>query len=168
MARVLSAFRDDGYELSGDRSRLDLDLVHHWLSTDSYWARGRTPELMRAAVDGSLPYGVHRVADGQLVAFARIVTDGAVFAYLSDVYVERSCRGIGLGSWLVRVLRDDLAGQGLRRLALITNDAQGVYAPLGFEPVNAERWMECDLRTVPVSSGASTVSSATSKDRSIF
>jgi GNAT superfamily N-acetyltransferase len=171
MARVLTAFRDDGYELSGDRARLDLDLVRHWLCTDSYWAEGRTPELMRAVVDGSVPYGVYRVADGQQVAFARVVTDGAVFAYLSDVYVDRSCRGIGLGSWLVRVLRDDLAGRGLRRFVLITNDAHGVYAPLGFAPVDAERWMECDLRAVDVSaaprtvgSAAGTVSSATGKD----
>jgi ribosomal protein S18 acetylase RimI-like enzyme len=156
---MANAFRADGFELSGDRSRLNLDLVHHWLSTDSYWAAGRSPELMRAAVDGSVPYGVYRVKDGRQVAFARVVTDGAVFAYLSDVYVDRSCRGIGLGSWLVRLLRDDLAGRGLRRFVLTTNDAQGVYAPLGFEPVNAERWLECDLRTVPVSS-------ATGKDQS--
>jgi hypothetical protein len=63
-----------------------------------------------------------------------------------------------LGSWLVRCLRDHLAGRGLTRLLLVTNDAHGVYAPLGFAPVDAGRWMECDLRAVPVSS-------ATSKDR---
>jgi GNAT superfamily N-acetyltransferase len=158
MARVMTATRDDGFELSDDRSRIDLDLVHLWLSTDSYWATDRTPELMRTAVDGSDPYGVY-APDGRQVAFARVVTDGAVFGYLSDVYVDRSCRGIGLGTWLVRVLRDELAARGLRRFVLTTNDAQGVYAPLGFESVNAERWMECDLRAVPVSS-------ATGKDRS--
>jgi len=145
---MLSVSRADGFELTDDRSRIDLDLVHHWLSTDSYWALGRTAELMRAAVDGSVPYGVHRLADGRQVAFARVVTDGAVFAYLADVYVDRACRGIGLGSWLVQALRDDLAARGLRRFLLVTDDAQGVYSPLGFEPVNAERWMECDLRTV--------------------
>jgi ribosomal protein S18 acetylase RimI-like enzyme len=158
MTRVLRATRDDGFELSDERARIDLDLVHRWLSTDSYWAQGRTPELMRAAFDGSVPYGVYAL-DGRLVAFARVVTDGAVFAYLSDVYVDRSFRGIGLGSWLVRMLRDDLAARGLRRFVLTTDDAQGVYAPLGFAAVNGERWMECDLRAVPVSS-------TTSKDRS--
>ncbi len=149
---MLRASRDDGYELCDDRARLDLDLVNHWLSTDSYWARGRSAELMRAAADGSQPYGIYRVADGRQVAFARVVSDGALFAYLCDVYVDRACRGIGLGSWLVGLVRDDLAARGLRRFLLTTHDAQGVYAPLGFEPVRAERWMECDLGAVPVSS----------------
>jgi GNAT superfamily N-acetyltransferase len=145
---VLTASRADGYELSDDRSRVDLGLVHEWLSTDSYWAQGRTLELMRAAVDGSTPYGVYRVADGRQVAFARVVTDGAVFAYLCDVYVDRSCRGLGLGTWLVRALRDDLARRGVGRLVLVTKDAHGVYAPLGFAPVVPGRWMECDPRSV--------------------
>jgi GNAT superfamily N-acetyltransferase len=156
MTRVLRATRDDGFELSDERARIDLDLVCHWLATDSYWAPGRTPELMRAAAAGSVPYGVY-APSGSLVAFARVVTDGAVFAYLSDVYVDRPSRGIGLGSWLVRVLRDDLAARGLRRFVLTTDDAHGVYAPLGFAPADPQRWMECDLRAVPVSS-------ATSKD----
>jgi GNAT superfamily N-acetyltransferase len=142
---VLTASRPDGFELSGDRSRLDLDLVHRWLSTDSYWAAGRTSQLVKAAVDGSEPYGVYG-PDGRQVAFARVVTDGAVFAYLCDVYVDRSCRGIGLGRWLVAELRDNVAGRGLTRFLLVTNDAHGVYAPLGFAPVDAGRWMECDLR----------------------
>ncbi len=141
---MLTTSRADGFELSGDRSRLDLDLVHHWLSTDSYWAVGRTPELVKAAVDGSEPYGVYG-PDGRQVAFARLVTDGAIFAYLCDVYVDRSYRGIGLGSWLVAQLRDNVAGRGLTRFLLVTDDAQGVYAPLGFAPVDARRWMECDL-----------------------
>jgi GNAT superfamily N-acetyltransferase len=144
---VLTTSRADGFELSDDRSRLDLDLVHHWLSTDSYWAAGRTLELVKAAVDGSEPYGVYG-PDGRQVAFARLVTDGAIFAYLCDVYVDRSCRGIGLGSWLVTQLRDDVAGRGLTRFLLVTNDAQGVYSPLGFAPVDARRWMECDLRAL--------------------
>jgi GNAT superfamily N-acetyltransferase len=155
---VLHAFRDDGFELSDDRARVDPELVHRWISTDSYWAAGRSAELMRAATDGSVPYGVYRVSDGAQVAFARVVTDGAVFAYLCDVYVDRAHRGIGLGTWLVRCLRDDLAARGLRRLLLVTADAHGVYAPLGFEPVDGARWMECDLRAVPVSS-------TTGKDR---
>ncbi len=142
---MLTASRPDGFELSGDRSRLDLDLVHRWLSTDSYWAAGRTSQLVKAAVDGSEPYGVYG-PDGRQVAFARVVTDGAVFAYLCDVYVDRSCRGIGLGRWLVAELRDNVAGRGLTRFLLVTNDAHGVYAPLGFAPVDAGRWMECDLR----------------------
>lgn len=141
---VFSLTRDDGHELDGDPGRLDVDLVTHWIATDTYWAPGRTRELMAAAIAGSAPFGVYRPGDGRQVAFARLVTDGAVFAYLSDVYVDRAVRGIGLGSWLVGALRDELVARGLRRFVLTTNDAHGVYARLGFVPVHAERWMELD------------------------
>ena len=149
---MLIARRNDGFELSGDRARLDVDLVHHWLSTDSYWAMGRPREVMQAAVDGSVPFGIYRPDDGRQVAFGRIVTDGAVFAYLADVYVDLPYRGLGLARWLVGSVRDDLAARGLRRFLLTTHDAQGVYARLGFADVVPGRWMECDLHCVPVSS----------------
>jgi GNAT superfamily N-acetyltransferase len=144
--RVLENRRDDGYELSADRERIDLPLVHRWLSTDSYWAAGRPFEQMRAAVDGSDTYGVYR--DGAQVAVARVVTDGSVFAYLCDVYVDREHRRRGLGGWLVGNLRDHYAERGLSRLLLVTKDAQAVYARQGFTEVPPGRWMVCDLRTV--------------------
>src|SRR4051812_50041445 len=97
---MFSMTRDDGHELAGDRERLDVALVHHWIATDTYGAPGRSRELMQAAIGGSTPFGVYRPDDGRQVAFARLVTDGAVFAYLSDVYVDPAVRGIGLGSWL--------------------------------------------------------------------
>jgi ribosomal protein S18 acetylase RimI-like enzyme len=157
MPAVLTARRADGFELSDDPERLDVDLIHHWLSTDSYWAAGRTLETVRTAIAGSTAVGVYGPT-GRQVAFARVVTDGAVFAYLCDVYVARDCRGVGLGRWMVHRLRDDLAARGLTRFLLTTRDAQGVYGPLGFAAVDPGRWMECNLATV-------TVSSDTGKDR---
>jgi GNAT superfamily N-acetyltransferase len=145
---VLDERRDDGYLLSDDRDRIDVELVHRWISTDSYWAAGRTLAQMRGAIGGSVPVGVYR--DGRQVAFARAVTDGATFAYVADVYVDRSCRGLGLGSWLVRGLRDMLAARGVQRFLLVTKDAHGVYERLGFTEVEPGRWMENDLRTGPV------------------
>jgi GNAT superfamily N-acetyltransferase len=141
---MVNARRDDGFLLSDDRGLLDFELVHRWLSTDSYWAAGRTAEQMRAAIDGSTPVGIYR--DGRQVAFARVVTDGVVFAYLADVYVDRSCRGLGLGTWLVGTVRDDLAARGLKRFLLRTLDAHGVYAPLGFMAADPAIWMDCDLQ----------------------
>ena len=81
---MLHEFRDDGYELSSDRERIDLARVHRWISTDAYWALGRPLEQMRAALAGSQPYGIYERGGGQ-VGIARVVTDGAVFAYLCDV-----------------------------------------------------------------------------------
>ncbi|MDY7085205.1 MAG: GNAT family N-acetyltransferase [Actinomycetota bacterium] len=139
--------RVDGYELSAARERVDLVTVHRWLSTDAYWALGRPLEQMRAALDGSEPYGVYD-RDGNQVAVARVVTDGAVFAYLCDVYVDPAHRGRGIGGWLVRYLRDHYAARGLNRFLLVTRDAHDVYAPHGFAAVEPGRWMECDLRTL--------------------
>jgi GNAT superfamily N-acetyltransferase len=140
---VLELRRADGYHLSSDRARVDLAAVHHWLSTDAYWAMGRPLEQMRAALEGSEPYGIY--LDGEQVAVARVVTDGAIFAYLCDVYVDRAHRGRGLGGWLVESLRDHLAARGLSRFLLVTKDAQPLYARHGFNQVDPGRWMECEL-----------------------
>ncbi|GAB3948097.1 hypothetical protein GCM10027614_44520 [Micromonospora vulcania] len=90
---MFSLTRTDGHLLSTDPARFDLDRVHHWLSTDAYWALGRDRETVVRAFAGSLPFGVYRPEDGRQVAVARAVTDGATFAWLCDVYVDRSARG---------------------------------------------------------------------------
>ncbi|TDB82144.1 GNAT family N-acetyltransferase [Micromonospora sp. KC721] len=145
---MFSLTRDDGYLLSTDPARLDLDRVHQWLSTDAYWALGRSRESVARAFAGSIPYGVHRVPDGGQVAVARVVTDGVTFGWLCDVYVAREERGRGLGAWLATAVRDHLASLGVRRILLATLDAHGVYARVGFTPVTPERWMELDRRSV--------------------
>ncbi|MFG1954195.1 GNAT family N-acetyltransferase [Micromonospora sp. NPDC048830] len=142
--------RDDGYQLSTDPARLDLDLVHRWLSTDAYWAIGRDRATVERAFDGSLAFGVYRPGDGGQVAVARVVTDRATFAWLCDVYVDRSVRGRGLGTWLAGAVRDHLAELGVRRIVLATNDAHGVYAKVGFTPANPASWMEYDARVTPL------------------
>ncbi|GAB3818087.1 GNAT family N-acetyltransferase [Micromonospora zhanjiangensis] len=139
--------RPDGYRLSTDPGRIDLDRVHHWLSTDAYWAIGRSRETMAAAIAGSVVFGIYRSGDGAQVAFARVVTDRATFGWLCDVYVDRAERGRGLGRWLVDQVRTELAEQGVRRILLATNDAHGLYAEAGFRPLAVPtRWMELDQR----------------------
>jgi GNAT superfamily N-acetyltransferase len=133
--------RTDGYLLSDERDRIDVELVHGWLSTDTYWAAGRSLETVRTVIDGSVSMGVY-APDGRQVGFARAVTDGAVFAYIADVYVDRSCRGVGLGTWLVGALRDRLRDRGVKRFLLATEDAHRVYERLGFGEVQPGRWME--------------------------
>ena len=151
VAGVFTLTRDDGYTISTDPDRLDLDRVHRWLSTDAYWAIGRDRETVARAFAGSLGFGVYRPVDGRQVAVARVITDQAVFGYLCDVYVDRTERGHGLGTWLAGTVRDHLATLGVRRLLLATVDAHGLYQKLGFAPVVAERWMELDHRDPAVS-----------------
>ncbi|MFI0894978.1 GNAT family N-acetyltransferase [Streptomyces sp. NPDC020983] len=131
-----------GYEISADLARIDIARVHAWLSEDTYWARGRAREKQDAAIAGSLNFGVYDSASGEQCAYARVITDKATFAWLCDVYVDRSARGKGLGTAMVAAIRDHLSQYGLRRILLATADAQGVYEKIGFAPIeNPEQWM---------------------------
>jgi GNAT superfamily N-acetyltransferase len=144
--------RADGYELSTDPGRIDVDRVHRWLSMDAYWALGRPREVVERSIRNSLVFGVYRADDtksdnGRQVAYARAVTDSATFAWLCDVYVDPAERGRGLGTWLASSVRDHLADTGVRRILLATNDAHAVYAKAGWTPLaTPQRWMELDTR----------------------
>ncbi|MBB4716410.1 GNAT superfamily N-acetyltransferase [Streptomyces luteogriseus] len=132
----------EGYEISTDPGRVDRERVHHWLSTDAYWALGRSREKQDRAIEGSLNFGVHETVSGEQVAYARVITDRATFAWLCDVYVDPSVRGQGVGSALVAAVRDEMRQYGVRRVLLATHDAHGVYAKLGFAPLERpEHWM---------------------------
>jgi GNAT superfamily N-acetyltransferase len=120
----------DGFELDDDPGRVDLDAVHAFISSESYWGRGRSRELVRRAVEGSQRIvGLYR--GGEQIGFGRAVSDRATVAYLADVYVLAEFRGRGLGVELVREIVE--AGQ-LREMhwLLHTADAEELYARLGF------------------------------------
>ncbi|WP_425836007.1 GNAT family N-acetyltransferase [Streptomyces fractus] len=132
----------DGYAISTDPARLDRDRVHAWLSEDAYWALGRPRDKQDKAIAGSLNFGVYDTASGEQVAYARVVTDEATFAWLCDVYVDRSVRGKGIGKAMVAAIRDHLEPLGVRRVLLATEDAHGVYEEVGFAPLeHPDRWM---------------------------
>ncbi|WMD07656.1 GNAT family N-acetyltransferase [Streptomyces sp. FXY-T5] len=132
----------EGYEITTDPGRVDRARVHHWLSTDAYWALGRSREKQDRAIEGSLNFGVHETVSGEQVAYARVITDRATFAWLCDVYVDPSVRGKGVGSALVAAVRDEMRQYGVRRVLLATHDAHGVYAKLGFAQLERpEHWM---------------------------
>ncbi|MDQ0829869.1 GNAT superfamily N-acetyltransferase [Streptomyces achromogenes] len=132
----------EGYEISTDPARVDAERVHRWLSTDAYWATGREREKQDRAIDVSLNFGVYDTASGEQVAYARVVTDFATFAWLCDVYVDRAARGKGIGTALVAAVRDHLRPYDLRRILLATHDAHGVYRQVGFEALEKpDNWM---------------------------
>jgi GNAT superfamily N-acetyltransferase len=141
------ARRQDGLEISTDPARLDLDRVERWLADESYWASGRPRGVVERSIAGSLNLGVY-APGGEQVAFTRVVTDDATFAWICDVFVDPAWRGRGIGSWLMRELVEELVDRrGILRLLLATRDAHAVYAQAGFEPLEgAWRWMELDRR----------------------
>lgn len=122
----------DGFELSTDPARMDLEAVYGFIS-QSYWGRERSLEVQRRAMENAICFGVFK--DGVQVAFARVVTDKAVFAYLADVFVLPDFRGRGLSKWIMEAVDAHPDLQGLRRFLLATRDAQGLYAKYGFRPL---------------------------------
>jgi ribosomal protein S18 acetylase RimI-like enzyme len=125
----------DGYELDDDPARVDVDVVHRFLSTESYWALGSPRERVVAKIAGSQRVvGLYHA--GGLVGFARVLTDETVFAYLADVFVLSKHRGKGLGVELLRETIDNGPYADLS-WSLVTDDAQGLYEKLGFRAIAA-------------------------------
>jgi len=120
------------YAISTDPARLDVDAIHAYLAR-SYWAPGIPREIVARSLEASLCFGLYH-GEAQ-VGLARVVTDRATYAYLCDVYVLEEHRGRGLGKWLVAEVLAHPALQGLRRFALATRDAHGLYRPFGFAPL---------------------------------
>ncbi|MFK3679166.1 GNAT family N-acetyltransferase [Microbacterium sp. NPDC090218] len=130
-----------GYSFSADSTRIDRDRVHRWLSEQAYWAIGRARDVQEAAIDASRNYGVWD-ANGEQVAYARVVTDGATFAWLCDVFVDEDVRGEGLGKMLVEGVIADLQPLSVARILLATSTAHGLYAQYGFAvPEDPRRYM---------------------------
>ncbi|KAA9331484.1 GNAT family N-acetyltransferase [Hymenobacter busanensis] len=130
------------YTISTDPARLDVALVHDYLSHHSYWAPGISRELVERSIQNSLCFGVY-APDGQQVGFARVVTDRATFAYLCDVFVLEAHRGQGLSKLLMTHIMAHPELQGLRRWLLGTRDAHSLYAQFGFTPLaSPPRFME--------------------------
>ena len=122
--------RKDGYVISTDAHRLDLDLIHGFLR-EAYWCRGIPREVVERSIEHSLSFGLYSPTGAQ-VGLARVVTDFAVFAYLSDVFVLPPHRGRKLGVWLVESVMMHPGLQSLRRFALATADAHALYSRFGF------------------------------------
>ncbi len=126
--------------LSDDAARLERDLIHRWLAS-SYWSPGVGRDVVERAIDHSHCLGAYDGHDQ--VGFARMITDRATFAWLADVWVADTARGAGIGRRMVAWFLDHRDYGGLRRIGLVTADAHGVYAPLGFHPpVRPDRYME--------------------------
>lgn len=122
-----------GYRISTDQAELDFDVIYSFIS-NSYWANDIPKSVLKKAIANSLCFAVYK-ENGEQVGFARLITDRATFAYLADVFIIESERGLGLSKWLVSVITQHPDLQGLRRMVLATRDAHGLYEQFGFKPV---------------------------------
>jgi GNAT superfamily N-acetyltransferase len=123
------------YCLSTDKSRLDIDVIHHYLSVDSYWAKGIPRHIVEKSLAHSWCFGIYHGNDQ--VGFGRLTTDYSTFAYLADVFVLPAHRGKGLSKWMMACIMAQPEISGMRRIMLATSDAHGLYAGFGFKPLDA-------------------------------
>jgi len=130
---VFTRTLDNLYVISDRGEALDVDAIHRFLSDESYWGRGRPRGLTEAAIAGSLCLGLY-TPDGWQAGFARVVTDRATMAHLSDVFVLAEHRGHGLGQSLIEVMLAHPALTTVWRWSLFTDDAHIFYARFGFTP----------------------------------
>ena len=127
-------------DLDDDSARLDVARVHGWLAS-SYWSPDIDRSLVERAIAGSHCLGAYR--DGEQIGYARAITDHATFAWIADVWIDAPARGQGLGRRMVQWFVAHPRFAGIRRIALVTADAHGVYATLGFHPpLRPDRYME--------------------------
>jgi GNAT superfamily N-acetyltransferase len=118
------------YTIDTDKSRLDIALIHRFLSQESYWAQNVPLDIVERSIANSMCFGVYK-GDKQ-VGFARVITDQATFAYLADVFVLSEHRGKGLSKQLIETISNWPSLQGLRRWVLATRDAHTLYEQFGF------------------------------------
>ena len=127
----------EDFTISTDRSKLDIECIHQFLSTQAYWCLNIPRDTVERAIENSLCFGVyHR---GKQAGFARVITDYSTIAYLGDVFILEEYRGKGLSKWLM----ETITSQGLRRWILLTRDAHGLYREFGWKDISdPSKWME--------------------------
>ena len=125
---------------STDKTKLDLTYIHDFLKA-SYWAKDIPVEILSTSIENSIAIGIY--SDQKQIGFARVITDGATFAWLADVFVDEASRGNGVSKFLMEYIMSFPFVPGLRRFMLATLDAHGLYRQYGFEgPTRPDRLME--------------------------
>lgn len=118
------------YLFSNDKRKLQISVIHDFLSKESYWAQNIPLDLVKSTIEGSVCFAIYKGT--QQIAYARVITDGASFGYLADVFVLKEWRGKGLSKELMQFIMDYPPFKKLRRFMLATRDAHALYAQFGF------------------------------------
>jgi GNAT superfamily N-acetyltransferase len=130
-----------GYVFSAQKSRIDVEYVHRFLSERSYWAKKIPMDIVRTSIENSFCAGVY--TGERQIGFARMITDYITFGYLADVFIDEVHRGKGLSKKLVEFILAFEDMKILRRIMLGTADAHGLYSRYGFSLLkHPERFME--------------------------
>lgn len=132
---------NDGVCISTDKTKLNIDTIHGFLSRKAYWCLNIPKQTVQSSIQNSLCFGVYK--NGEQIGFARVISDYSTVAYLGDVFILEEYRGRGLSKWLVKTVMTHPNLQGLRRWILLTADAHGLYRQFGWtELSDPGKWMQ--------------------------
>lgn len=133
--------KQGAFVISTDKEKLQIEVIHRYLTEEAYWTTGRTLEMTKKSIQHSLCFGVYH--HDQQVGFARVITDYTIFAYLCDVFILDAYQGQGLGKWLTETILKVLDQEGVRWTMLATRDAHELYEDYGgFQKLYLpEKWM---------------------------
>ncbi|MEH7491565.1 GNAT family N-acetyltransferase [Neobacillus niacini] len=137
----MSSWEKDGFTISTDKQYLDTDLIHHFLSADSYWAKGITIEKVKKSIEkSSICFGMYEgdpaKGEAKQIGFVRAVTDFVRFAWIMDVFVLPEYRGVGLSKWMMETMVEQSELKDVRKMMLCTYDAHGLYEQYGFQTLD--------------------------------
>ncbi|MCO4294250.1 GNAT family N-acetyltransferase [Solitalea sp. MAHUQ-68] len=132
---------NNGFTISTDKQKLDIDSIHEFLSTKAYWCLNIPKDRVQLAIENSLCFGVYE--GNKQIGLARVISDFSTIAYLGDVYILEEYRGKRLSKWLMETIMNHPNLQGLRRWILLTGDAHGLYRQFGWTDIaDPSKWME--------------------------
>jgi len=120
----------DEFVISDDLSRVQVELVADLLAK-TFWGHRRPREVVEKLIHTSMCFSLLR--HQEQIGFARVVTDYAVFSWLSDAVIKDGYRGMGLGGWLIGCILEHPQISGTQ-FVLQTTDAAGLYKKFGFQP----------------------------------
>jgi GNAT superfamily N-acetyltransferase len=141
--------KKDEYSISTNPALLQPDMIHGYLSKESYWAQNIPKAIVEKSIANSLCFGLYH--NDKQIGFARLITDKATFAYLADVFIQEAYRGKGLSKWIMGAIHAHPEVHGLRRWVLGTRDAHGLYAQFGwtvFDEDTRKRFMQIHKKDV--------------------
>jgi GNAT superfamily N-acetyltransferase len=134
--------REDGFTISTNKEYLDFEVIHPYLSHESYWAKGISKDILIKSLENTPScYGIYKgdpstQDEAVQVGFARVITDFTRFSWLGDVFVLPDYRGKGLSKWLMHVITTDPDLEGTS-FQLATKDAHGLYKQFGFQELRS-------------------------------
>jgi N-acetylglutamate synthase-like GNAT family acetyltransferase len=137
----MSRWEKDGFTIYTDKQYLDTDVIHHFLSVDSYWAKGITMEKVKKSIEkSSICFGMYEgdpaKGEAKQIGFVRAVTDFVRFAWIMDVFVLPEYRGGGLSKWMMETMVEQSELKDVRKMMLCTYDAHGLYEQYGFQTID--------------------------------